>query len=99
MISETRILTEIFEDFVGLEKDIQENELWKSNSIIKLMQVPSGTENTKIIETVLKNIINLCQFKECGRLLDSYEKDSSHINDLIESDRPLFDSILQAEFI
>jgi len=99
LISEPSFLIEIFEDFVGLEENYQENELWKSNSIIKLMQVPDGTENKKIIEEVLKNIINLCKFKECGRLLDSYEKESFSINELIEPEKEMFNSILQAEFI
>ena len=99
MISEPSFLIEIFEDFVGLEENYQENELWKSNSIIKLMQVPDGTENKKIIEEVLKNIINLCKFKECGRLLDSYEKESFAINELIKPEKEMFNSILQAEFI
>ena len=35
MISETEFYSEIFEDFIDLDNIHQENELWKSNSIIK----------------------------------------------------------------
>jgi len=79
--------TEIFEDFVGLDNNFQENVLWKSNSIIKLMQVSDGTKGKKILEEGLKIIINLCKFKECGYLLDSYEIESSPINMLLEPER------------
>ena len=99
LISEAEFFTEIFEDFVGLDNNFQENLLWKSNSIIKLMQVSDRTEDKKIIEEGLKIIIKLCQSKECGYLLDSYEIESFPINMLLEPERGMFDSILQSEFI
>lgn len=99
MISEAEFFTEIFEDFVGLDDTFQENELWMSKSIIKLMKVPVKPENKKIIEEGLKDIMSLCKFKECGDLLDSYEIESFPINAFREPERRMFDSILQAEFI
>jgi len=99
MISEAEFFTEIFEDFVGLDNNFQENVLWKSNSIIKLMQVSDEAEDKKIIEDGLNIIINLCKFKECGYLLDSYEIESCPSKLLLEPEREKFDSILQAEFI
>ncbi|HDZ17843.1 MAG TPA: hypothetical protein ENH75_06110 [archaeon] len=99
MISETSFFTEIFEDFVGSDNQFQENEKWKSNSIIKLMQVSNGIENKKIIEEGLKIILNLCRFKDCGCLLDSYERESYSTNALLKPDRELFETILKAEFM
>ncbi|KKN41781.1 hypothetical protein LCGC14_0719890 [marine sediment metagenome] len=99
MISETSFFTEIFEDFVGSDNQFQENEKWKSNSIIKLMQVSNGVENKKIIEEGLKIILNLCRFKDCGCLLDSYERESYSTNALLKPDRELFETILKAEFM
>ena len=99
MISETSFFTEIFEDFVGSDNQFQENEKWKSNSIIKLMQVSNGIENKNIIEDGLKIILNLCRFKECGCLLNSYERESYSTNDLLEPDREVFETILKAEIM
>ncbi|MFW9877189.1 MAG: hypothetical protein ACFFG0_29210 [Candidatus Thorarchaeota archaeon] len=39
MISEVKYFYEIFEDFVSLDNKRYENELWISNSMIKLMLV------------------------------------------------------------
>ena len=70
----------------------------KNVVIIKLMQISNEDDNKKIIEKGLKIILNLCEFKECGNLLDSYEIESFDIRDLIESEKQVFDSILVAEF-
>ena len=98
MISQTDFYTEIFEDFVCMDNIFQENVLWKSNSIIKLMHLASETENKKIIEEGLKIIINLCKFKEGGKLLDSYEIESFPINHLPESEKMAFETLMRAEF-
>lgn len=98
MITETELFYEIFEDFIYLDNDIEENELWKSNSIIKLMQVSYETENKKIIEDGLKIILNLCNFNECGDLMDSYESESHSVTELMESEKNICKSILLAEF-
>ncbi|UCD02042.1 MAG: hypothetical protein JSV23_03195 [Promethearchaeota archaeon] len=98
MISEVKFFTEIFEDFLSLDNNFYENELWKSHSIIKLMQVSDELEDKKILEEGLKIIINLCRFKECGDLLDSYEIESHSLGELAESEKTLLGSILKAEF-
>ncbi len=98
-MSEVEFFHEIFEDFVCLDNKFYEDELWKYNSIIKLMQASDDFENKSFIEEGLNIIINLCQFKECGDLLDSYEVKSYEINDLKESEKTLLESILKAEFI
>ena len=99
MISEVEFFNEIFEDFLCRDNQVHENELWKSHSIIKLMQNSVEFEDKNIVEEGLKIIINLCKFKDCGDLLDSYEQESYPVNQLIESEKTLFNSILQAEFI
>lgn len=99
MISEVEFFNEIFEDFLCRDNQVHENELWKSHSIIKLMHNSVEFEDTNIVEEGLKIIINLCRFKECGDLLDSYEQESYPVNQLIESEKTLLNSILQAEFI
>lgn len=99
MISEVEFFNEIFEDFLCRDNQVQENELWKSHSIIKLMQNSVEFEDQNIVEEGLKIIINLCKFKDCGDLLDSYEQESYPVNQLIESEKTLLNSILQAEFI
>ena len=98
MISETEFYSDIFEEFIDLDNLYQENELWKSNSIIKLMQISNGDDTKNVIEKGLKIILNLCNFKECGKILDSYEIESFDIRDLIEPEKRVFDSILVAEF-
>ena len=98
MISEVEFFNEIFEDFLCRDNQVHENELWKSHSIIKLMQNSVEFEDKNIVEEGLKIIINLCKFKECGDLLDSYEQESYPVNHLIESEKILLNSILQAEF-
>ena len=99
MISEVEFFNEIFEDFPYQDNHKYENDLWKANSIIKLMQNSDDFIDKSIVEEGLKIIINLCKFNECGYLLDSYELESSPINHLIESEKNLIDSILKAEFI
>ena len=37
MLAEVEFFTEIFEEFLGMDNHLYENELWKANSIIKLM--------------------------------------------------------------
>jgi len=99
MISEVEFFNDIFEDFLCLDNQRYENELWKSHSIIKLMYNTDEFEVKDIVEEGLKIIINLCRFKECGDLLDSYELESYPINQLIESEKTLLNSILKEEFI
>ncbi len=99
MISEVEFFNDIFEDFLCLDNQRYENELWKSHSIIKLMYNTDEFEDKDIVEEGLKIIINLCRFKECGDLLDSYELESYPINQLIESEKTLLNSILKEEFI
>ena len=98
MIAEVEFFTEIFEEFLGMDNQVYENELWKSHSIIKLMHASNEFNDKKIVEEGLKIIINLCRFNECGELLDSYEAESHGINELQESEKTLLGSILKAEF-
>ncbi len=99
MTTEIKLFNEIFEEFICLEDNIQDNEIWKSNSIIKLMRASTGIENKRILEDGLKIILNLCKFRECGYLQDSYKSKSYLVNDLMETDKILLESILRAEFI
>ena len=99
MISEVEFFHEIFEDFLSLDNHILENELWKSHSIIKLMLNSNEFEDKNTVELALKIIISLCSFKECGDLLDTYEHESYPVNQLVESEKTLLNSILQVEFI
>ncbi len=99
MISEVEFFTEIFEDFLGLDGNFYENDLWRSHSIIKLMQSSDMLIDKDIVEEGLKIIISLYKFKECGALFDYYEIKSHPINELAESEKTLLGSILKAEFI
>lgn len=99
MISETEFFHEIFEDFLCVENKVYENELWKSNSIIRLMQISWEIKDPKIIEDGLKIILNLSNFQQCGSLIDDYESESYSKDDLTEPDKKIFKSILEAEFI
>ncbi len=99
MTAEIEFFNDIFEEFVCSEDIIQDNEIWKSNSIIKLMRVLDGIENKCILEEGLKIILNLCKFRENGYLQDSYKSESYSVNDLMEPDKILLESILRAEFI
>ena len=98
MISEVEFFTEILEDFLCVDNHFYENDLWKYHSIIKLMNASDDFGNKEIIEEGLKVIINLYRFKDCGDLLDSYEKESHSISELVESEKTLLGSILKAEF-
>ncbi len=98
MISEVEFFTEIFEDFLTLDNNIYENELWRSQSIIKLMKASNEMACKEIVEEGLKIIVNLSKFKECGDLWDTYEINSYPINELVESEKTLLESILKAEF-
>lgn len=98
-MSEVEFFNEIFEDFLCRDNRRYENELWKSHSIIKLMRNSSEFEDKIFVAEGLKIIINLCRFKECGDLLDSYEIESFPINQLIESEKNLLNLILEQEFI
>ncbi len=62
------------------------------------MNASDEFRDTQIIEEGLKIIINLSNFKDCGALLDSYEKESHSINELAEPEKTLLGSILKAEF-
>lgn len=99
MIAEVEFFTEIFEEFLGMDNKFYENELWRSHSLIKLMQAADDFEDQKLVAEGLKIIITLCRFKECGDLLDSYEIESQSIKELPESEKTLLGSILKAEFI
>ncbi len=99
LISETEFFNEIFEDFICIENEVHENELWKSNSIIRLMQISCEIEDTKIIEDGLKIILDLSKFQEGGSLVDSYESESYSLNELIEPEKKILESILKTEFI
>jgi hypothetical protein len=99
LISEVEFFAEIFEDFLCLDNNFYENELWKSHSIIKLMHASDELENKDSVAEGLKIIVNLSKFKECGDLWDSYDVNSYPINELIESEKTLLESILKAEFI
>jgi len=96
---EIEFFNEIFEEFICSEDDIQDNEIWKSNSIIKLMKASNGIENKCVLEDGLKIILNLCKFRECGHLHDPYKSESYSINAIMEPDKIILDSILRAEFI
>ncbi|MFW9818213.1 MAG: hypothetical protein ACFFE5_01290 [Candidatus Thorarchaeota archaeon] len=99
MISEVEFFTEIFEDFLGLDGNFNQNDLWRSHSIIKLMLASEEFIDKKIVEEGLKIIINLYTFKECGALYDYYEISSHSVNELAETEKTLLGSILKAEFI
>jgi len=99
LISEIEFFNEIFEDFICIENQVYKNKLWKSNSIIRLMQISCEIEDTKIIEDGLKIILNLSKFQEGGSLVDSYESESYSVNELIEPEKKILESILKAEFI
>ena len=99
LTTEIEFFDDIFEEFVCSEDVIQDNVIWKSNSIIKLMKALEEIENKCILEEGLKIILNLCKFSERGYLHDPYESESYSINDILESDKIILDSILRAEFI
>jgi len=99
LTAEIEFFNEIFEEFICSEDNIQDNEIWKSNSIIKLMKASNGAENKCVLEDGLKIILNLCKFRENGYLQDSYKSESYSVNDLMEPDKILLESILRAEFI
>ena len=98
MITETEFFHEIFEEFLGLDNEIYEDEFWKSKSIIKLMHISGEIEDKQIIEEGLKIILSLCKFKECGNLIDSYESESYSAKDLIKPEKEILNTILIAEF-
>ena len=99
MTTEIEFFNDIFEEFVCSEEDVQDNELWKSNSIIKLMKASDEIKNKRILEEGLKIILNLCKHRESGYLHDSYQSESYSFNDIIEPDKTLLNSVLRAEFI
>ncbi|MHA2182367.1 MAG: hypothetical protein ACXAAH_13190 [Promethearchaeota archaeon] len=99
MTTEIEFFNEIFEDFVCSENIIQDQEIWKSNSIIKLMRGVNGIENTCILEEGLKIILDLCKFRERGYLHDPYKSESYSFNESMEPEKNLLVSILRAEFI
>ena len=99
MTAEIEFFNEIFEEFICSEDNIQDNEIWKSNSIIKLMRASNGIENKCVLEDGLKIILNLCKFRERGHLHDPYKSESYSINVIMEPDKIILDSILRAEFI
>ena len=99
MILEVEFFDEILEEFLGLDNRLYENDLWKSYSIIKLMRTSDEFTDNKIVEEGLKIIVSLYKFKECGALLDFYEKESYSIHELAEPEKTLLGSILMAEFI
>jgi hypothetical protein len=98
MLSAVEFFHEIFEEFVCLEETIHDNEIWRSNSIIKLMNASRELEDQQVVTEGLKMILNLCKFRECGALIDFYESGSYDTSELKTSDKNLLDSILKAEF-
>ena len=99
MTTEIEFFNDIFEQFVCSEDSIHENEIWKSNSIIKLIKASDETKNKDILEEGLRIILNLCKNRESGYLYDSYQSESCSVNDLMEQDKMFLNSILKAEFI
>ena len=99
MTTEIDFFHEIFEEFVCSEDSIHDNEIWKSNSIIKLMKALDGIDSKYVLEEGLKIILILCKFREQGYLYDPYKSESYSINDIVEPDKSILDSILRAEFI
>jgi hypothetical protein len=98
LISEVEFFQGIFEEFLHLDNQRYENEIWKSNSIIKLMFISDEFEDQTMVAEGLKIIINLCRFKECGELFDPYELESRPIDEIAETEKNLLRSILKAEF-
>jgi hypothetical protein len=99
LTAEIEFFNEIFEEFICSEDTINDSEVWKSNSIIKLMSALDRIKNKCVLEDGLKIILNLCRFRECGNLHDPYKSESYSINDIMEQDKYVLDSILRAEFI
>jgi len=99
LIVKHEILREIFEEFIHLDENAFDDEMWKSNAIIKLMDASNVIHDKKFIEEGLKEILSLCSFKENGHLIDPYESGSDPINTLSEPDKRIVNSILKAEFI
>ena len=99
MTTEIEFFHDIFEEFVCSEDTIHDSEIWKSHSIIKLMKALEGIETKCILEEGLKIILNLCKFREGGYLHDPYKSESYSINDIMEPDKQILNSILRAEFI
>jgi hypothetical protein len=98
LITEIEFFNEIFEDFVCSEENFNDNEIWKSNSIIKLMRSLDGIKDSSILEEGLKIILTLCKFRDLGCLHDPYKSESIPIQDIMEHDRIILNSILIAEF-
>ncbi|MHA1913368.1 MAG: hypothetical protein ACW986_12920 [Promethearchaeota archaeon] len=98
MTVKTEILREIFENFICLEENFIENEMWKSQAIIKLMDASNVIHDKQLFEAGLMEILSLCRFKDGGHLTDSYESESCSINNLSESDKNMVNSILKEEF-
>ncbi|MHA2283792.1 MAG: hypothetical protein ACXAC5_23355 [Promethearchaeota archaeon] len=99
MTTEIEFFNDIFEEFVCSEDTIHDNEVWKSNSIIKLMKSLDRIENNSVLEEGLKIILILCKFREGGSLHDPYESGSYSIKDIMGTDKVIIDSILRTEFI
>ncbi|MHA2006593.1 MAG: hypothetical protein ACXABO_17230 [Promethearchaeota archaeon] len=99
MITKTEFFNEIFEEFVCEDNRFNNYELWKSNSIIKLMRISKEVEDKRIVGEGLKIILSLCNYREYGNLVDYYESESYSVEELKEPDKILFESILLAEFI
>jgi hypothetical protein len=99
LITEIEFFNEIFEEFVCSEDTIHDSDIWKSNSIIKLMKTLDEIENKCMLEEGLKIILILCKFREGGYLYDPYKSESYSINNIMETDKHVLDSILRAEFI
>jgi hypothetical protein len=98
LITETQFFHQIFEDFVCLEEDFHDNDVWKSKSIIKLMTMSGEIAPRQIVEEGLKVILSLCKFRERGYLIDPYESESYTVDKLAAPDKKLLYLILKAEF-
>ena len=95
MMTDIEFYSDIFEDFIDLGESLHDHEIWRSNSIIKLMK---ELDNREIIEDGLKVILKLCTFKKNGYLFDSFELESYSSNTLLRPDKILLESILKEEF-
>jgi len=95
MITDVEFFNDIFEDFIDIGEDLHDNEIWRSNSIIKLMK---ELDNREVIEEGLKVILKLCTFKKDGYLFDLFESESYSSNTLLGPDKILMESILKQEF-
>ncbi|HEC37906.1 hypothetical protein LCGC14_0574360 [marine sediment metagenome] len=95
MITDVEFFYEIFEDFIDIGENPHDNEIWRSNSIIKLMK---EMDKKEFIEEGLNAILKLCTIKKDCCLFDLLGSESYSPNTLLGPDRILLKSILKEEF-